>query len=100
VDLTVAIAGINQMGRRKKKGRLVRGYIIHGENKSPKQIMKTYKHTFGIESSYRIRNYVWAKTTTRNPVIRYLYALVSFLQKRYGWLSSGISVQRQNVDLR
>ena len=86
VDLTVAIAAINQMGKRKKKGRLALGYIIHGINKSPKQIMKTYKHRFGIESSYRIRNYVRAKTTTRNPVIRYLYALVSFLLKNV-WMA-------------
>ncbi len=66
------------MGRRKKKGRPAQGYIIHGINKSPKQILKTYKHRFGIESSYRIRNYFRAKTPTHNPVIRYLYALVSF----------------------
>jgi putative transposase len=81
VDLTVAIVAINQMRKRKKKGRWALGYIINRINKSPKRIMKTYKHRVEIESSYRIQNYVRAKATTRNPAIRYLYALVSFLLK-------------------
>ena len=34
---------------------------------------------FAIESSYRMRNLAKPRTSTRNPVIRYLFAIISFL---------------------
>ena len=40
-----------------------------------------YRLRFLIESSYRMRNQVKPQTSTKNPIIRYLHALISFLRK-------------------
>ena len=45
-----------------------------------------YKHRFSIEATYRIRNDVKPRTSTRNPVIRYLFALISFVIENV-WVS-------------
>ncbi len=36
--------------------------------------------------SYRMRNQVKSQTSTKNPVIRYLYAIISFLLKNV-WIA-------------
>lgn len=57
------------------------GYIVNGIDWKPHKIAKTYEKRFAIESSYRMRNRVRPRTTTRNPTIRYVLALVSMLLK-------------------
>jgi hypothetical protein len=49
-------------------------------------ILCIYKKRFAIESSFRMRNIVKAKTYSRNIVIRYLLTIVSFLLKNI-WIS-------------
>jgi putative transposase len=44
-----------------------------------------YRRRFTIESSYRMRNVVKPKTSTKNVEIGYFYTLVSFLLKNI-WL--------------
>ncbi len=44
---------------------------------SPRKV--TYRRRFAIESSYRMRNQVKPKTSSKNATIRYFYALISFL---------------------
>ena len=50
---------------------------------SPRKI--AYRRRFAIESSYRMKNQVKLKTSSKNATIRYFYALISFLFKNI-WL--------------
>lgn len=50
-----------------------------------KKVSTVYRRRFAIESSYRMRNIVKPKTSTKNAEIRYFYMLVSFLLKNI-WL--------------
>lgn len=45
----------------------------------PKNMKEFYRRRFGIESSYRMYNPVRARTSSRNPTIRYLYVVVAFV---------------------
>jgi len=57
------------------------GFVYYGIEWSLLKIQSVYKTRFAIESSYRMRNIVRPKTSTRDPVIRYFFAIVSFLLK-------------------
>jgi putative transposase len=75
--------------RRKKDGSIetkYRGFVHFGLNWSLIKIKETYRSRFAIESSYRMRNSVRPKTSTRNPVTRYFFTIVSFLLKNV-WVS-------------
>jgi putative transposase len=48
---------------------------------TPRKVSKVYRRRFAIESSYRMRNLVKPKTSSKNATIRYFYALISFLLK-------------------
>lgn len=83
IDLTLKIAIVVKylMGKGGKKGSKNLGYVYHGINWNPFKIHNAYRSRFSIESSYRMRNQVKPKTSSRNPVIRYLFTLISFLLK-------------------
>ena len=64
-------------GKRGKKGRENLGFVVYGIKWSPRKVSTVYRRRFAIESSYRMRNIVKPKTSTKNAEIRYFYALVS-----------------------
>jgi len=68
-------------GRYQRKGARWFAYAVAGLPKSvqPHQIFESYRHRFGIESSYRQMNQVRARTTSRNPVIRLLLVGLAFV---------------------
>ena len=68
--------------------------FFFGVDWSPRKVSTVYRRRFAFESSYRRRNLVKPKTSSKNPTIRYFYALVSFLLKN-GWLS----LQRGNFTI-
>jgi putative transposase len=72
-------------GKREKKGCENLGFVVFGINWTPRKVSTVYRRRFAIESSYRMRNIVKPKTSTKNAVIRYFYTLVSFLLKNI-WL--------------
>ena len=72
-------------GKRDKKGCENLGFVVFGINWTPRKVSTVYRRRFAIESSYRMRNIVKPKTSTKNAVIRYFYTLVSFLLKNI-WL--------------
>ena len=72
-------------GKRGKKGRENLGFVVYGIKWSPRKVSTVYRRRFAIESSYRMRNIVKPKTSTKNAEIRYFYTLVSFLLKNI-WL--------------
>jgi IS4 transposase len=69
-----------QNGRYNEHGVARHGYaadapFIH----SPRDARYHYAKRFGIEASYRLSEQMIATTTTQNPVVRLLYAVVSLL---------------------
>jgi putative transposase len=72
-------------GKRGKKGCENLGFVVYGINWSPRKLSSVYRRRFAIESSYRMRNIVKPKTSTRDVTFRYFFALVSFLL-RNAWL--------------
>ena len=83
--LNIAIDVKYLKGKRGKKGRENLGFVVYGVNWNPRKVSTVYRRRFAIESSYRIRNQVKPNTSTKNVIIRYFYALISFLLKNI-WL--------------
>jgi len=83
--LDIAIDVKYMKGKRGKKGRENLGFVVYGINWNPRKVSTVYRRRFAIESSYRIRNQVKPNTSTKNVIIRYFYALISFLLKNI-WL--------------
>jgi putative transposase len=81
LDLTLAIDVQYLQGKNKKFGNVNLGYVVYGIDWKPRRVYLVYKNRFAIESSYRIRNIVKAKTSSRNVVLRYLLTIISFLLK-------------------
>jgi putative transposase len=85
LNLTIAVAVKYPKGKRGKHCAENLGYVVGGIDWHPHRVCDCYKSRFSIESSYRMRNLVKPKTSTKDPVIRYLYAIISFLLKNV-WL--------------
>ena len=81
LELMIAIYVTYLNGRYKKHKALNLGYLINGIDLSPKKIHDLYRKRFGIETSYRMRNIVRPRTSSRDPTLRYLYALISMSMK-------------------
>jgi len=62
-----------------KRGSAHHRFVVFGISVSPRKIREIYSHRFGIESSYRMKNEVKAKTTSKDPVIRYFYKIIAFV---------------------
>jgi putative transposase len=93
VTVDVIVKNIYQRGRRGKFGVKNLGYVVFGLSWNADRVCNTYSSRFAIESSYRMRNEVRPRTCTRNPTIRYLFAIISFMLKII-WiaLSGGIAL--------
>jgi len=71
------------MGEKGKHGALHHPFVVYGMSPSSRKIRSIYSHRFSIESSYRMRNTTKAKTSTKDPVIRFFYALIAFLYQNF-----------------
>ena len=85
VDLDIVIDVKYNKGKRDEKGCENLGFVVHGVDWHPRKVSTTYRTRFAIESSYRMRNQVKPKTSSKNATTRYFYALISFLLKNI-WL--------------
>ena len=74
-------------GKKDKHGIEHHAFVIYGLCTVPHHVRSRYKRRFGIETSYRMRNTIKPKTTTKDPVIRYFYALVSFVLQNI-WIAT------------
>ena len=79
VELGLVIDVKYRKGKRGKNGCENLGFVVYGIDWDPRKVSTTYRKRFAIESSYRMRNVVKPKTSSKDPTIRYFYALVSFL---------------------
>ncbi|WP_342306497.1 ISH3 family transposase [Methanolobus sp. ZRKC5] len=59
-------------GKRNKNGCENLGFVVYGINLSPRKVSTVYRRRFAIESTYRMRNIVKPKTSTRDVTFRYL----------------------------
>ena len=84
VLLTVKVGYLK--GKTGKKGKISLGYVVSKLSWTPEKVHQVYKFRFGIESSYRLRNRVRPFTTSRNPTLRFLFAIISFLMENV-WVS-------------
>lgn len=85
IHLAIVIDVKYLKGKRDKKGCENLGFVVFWVKWSPRKVSTVYRRRFAIESSYRMRNIVKPKTSTKNAEIRYFYTLVSFLLKNI-WL--------------
>ena len=81
LELDLAINVTYSMGRYDKNVACNKGYFYYNLDWKPNKIASVYRRRFGIEASYRMRNFVRVKTTSKSPTIRYYFALVSMLLK-------------------
>ncbi|NJN87559.1 MAG: ISH3 family transposase [Leptolyngbyaceae cyanobacterium SL_7_1] len=54
-------------------------YVVHRVKIALNQLHQHYKHRFGIETSYRLKNHCRIRTTTKNPVTRLLFVALAFI---------------------
>jgi len=71
--------------KRGKRGCENLGFVVFGVKWSPRKVSTVYRRRFAIESSYRMRNMVKPRTSSKDANIRYFYTLISFLLKNV-WL--------------
>jgi putative transposase len=79
VTLEVWVICTYRKGKRGKYGVEYFAYAVHQVQLSLKTIHQDYRRRFGIESSYRMKNQCRIKTTTKNPIVRFLFVSIAFL---------------------
>jgi len=82
-------------GKRRKRGCENLGFVVFGVKWSPRKVSTVYRRRFAIESSYRMRNVVKPRTSSKDANIRYFYTLISFLLKNI-WLY----IQKKHFTIR
>ncbi|MDP2216701.1 MAG: ISH3 family transposase [Methanolobus sp.] len=85
VHLDIVIDVKYLKGKRSKYGCENLGFVAYGVNWPPRKISNVYRRRFAIESSYRMRNIVKPRTSTKDVTFRYFFTLISFLL-RNAWL--------------
>ncbi|WP_305064977.1 ISH3 family transposase [Methanococcoides sp.] len=91
VKLDVVIDVKYKKGNRGETGCENFGFVVYGTDWDPRKVSTTYRKRFAIEASYRMRNIVKPKTSSKNPMFRYFYTLVSFLLK-----NTWVTLQRRH----
>lgn len=79
VACQMSIVCTYRKGRRQRHGIQYSLYVSHRMNVSPHAVQADYRHRFGIESSYRLKNLCRIRSTTKNPVLRLLFVTLAFI---------------------
>ncbi|MDE4907312.1 hypothetical protein L0665_01580 [Methanogenium marinum] len=79
LEITICDCVLYLMGKKEKHGTAHHPFVVYGISTSPRKVREIYSHRFSIESSYRMRNITKAKTTSKDPAIRFFYPLIAFL---------------------
>jgi len=82
VDAVVVIKNVpkeHKLDRKKYGKHRAYVYVCYGISMSYNEIYNTYRHRFVIEATYRIANISMLKTSSRNPAVRYLCMIISFI---------------------
>ena len=79
VTFQVWVVGTYEMGRRGHHGVKYLAFVVYKVPLRIRALPGDYRKRFGIESSYRLKNLCRIRTTTKNPVTRFLYVGIAFL---------------------
>jgi putative transposase len=79
VTFDVWVVCTYKKGKRGKHGIEYFAYTVYQNQSSLRFIHGDYRLRFGIESSYRMKNQCRIKTTTKNPIVRFLFVSLAFL---------------------
>ena len=74
VSFQVAVVAKNWAGRAGKRGRQLLAYAVQGIRPALPAIAEVYRRRFGIETSHRQMHQGRARTSSRSPVLRLLWA--------------------------
>jgi hypothetical protein len=79
-SVSLAIVCKNYHGQRGRHGRRTQLYACWGlPRRSAAWVCETYRSRFGIETSYRQMNEGRIRTSTRNPLVRFLYVAIALI---------------------
>ncbi len=85
VHLDIVIDVKYMKGKRGNYGCENLAFVVYGIKWSQRKVSNVYRRRFAIESSYRMRNIVKPRTSTKDVTFRYFFTLISFLL-RNAWL--------------
>ncbi|WP_319506573.1 ISH3 family transposase [uncultured Methanolobus sp.] len=85
VHLDIVIDVKYLKGKKGKYGCENLGFVVYGVKWPPRKVSNVYRRRFAIESSYRMRNIVKPRTSTKDVTFRYFFTLISFLLRNV-WL--------------
>ncbi|WP_394328851.1 ISH3 family transposase [Methanohalophilus sp. DAL1] len=85
VQLNIIVDVKYLKGKRGKYGCENLGFVVYGVKWPPRKVSNVYRRRFAIESSYRMRNIVKPRTSTKDVTFRYFFTIVSFLLRNV-WL--------------
>ena len=66
-------------GRRHRHGIQYLVFVVYRVKVALPQLPAHYRHRFGIETSYRLKNSCRIRTTTKHPVVRFFYVALAFM---------------------
>lgn len=80
-EATVTVAQTFDTSRRGQRRRKVRWlvYVVINVDIRPNQVRQRYRSRFGVETSYRCMRATHAKTTSRNPALRFFLIALAFI---------------------
>lgn len=92
VEFDMAVVCINADGKRDRHERVTLLYVTYGLKARPLTwIKETYRKRFGIEASYRQLHQARIRTSTRNPILRFLFVAVALMLRNiWVWLHSQV----------
>lgn len=87
--VTVALCVLRRR-RRDRRGHRTFLYACWGVTTVPRSVYRVYRLRFGVETSYRQMNQARIRTSSRRPILRYLFVAVALLLRnlwvRLHWL--------------
>jgi hypothetical protein len=80
-EASLAVAWTFNTSRRRRQRRKGRWlvYVLINVTLRPDQVRQRYRSRFGVETSYRCMRATHAKTTSRNPALRFLLIALAFI---------------------
>lgn len=79
VECEMAVVCRYHKGRHHRHGIQYLVFVVYRVNVALSQLPTHYRERFGIETSYRVKNPCRIRTTTKHPVVRFLYMALAFI---------------------
>jgi putative transposase len=83
--------------RKTRHGHRAFPYACWGVRSHPRAVYRAYRRRFGVETSYRQMHQARVRTTTRRPVLRFLFVAVALLLRNlWAWVHwVGLAARRR-----